>query len=153
MKGAMVVSHPESRQGQPRVLRYLFGTQNRVRAQILKAAYMEGLKGSVEDRPPVHHSEGSQSMKVTATSIPSPNSYFLCNYVPGGFPGTGIFPGLPGVFCLPNRRCGFHSWVGRSPGEENDSPLQYSCLENPMDRGAWKAAVHRVARVRHDLSD
>ena len=34
---------------------------------------------------------------------------------------------------------------GRSPGEENGNPLQYSCLENPMDRGAWLATVHWVA--------
>ena len=38
----------------------------------------------------------------------------------------------------------------RSPGEGNGSPLQYSCLENPMDRGAWKATVHGVTRVRHN---
>ena len=41
---------------------------------------------------------------------------------------------------------------GRSPGEGNGNPLQYSCLENPMDRGAWWATVHGVARVRHDLA-
>ena len=41
--------------------------------------------------------------------------------------------------------------LGRSPGEGNGNPLQYSCLENPMDRGAWWATVHGVARVRHDL--
>ena len=35
---------------------------------------------------------------------------------------------------------------GRSPGEGNDNPLQYSCLENPMDRGAWRTIVHRVAK-------
>ena len=35
---------------------------------------------------------------------------------------------------------------GRSPGEGHDSPLKYSCLENPMDRGAWKAMAHRVAK-------
>ena len=40
---------------------------------------------------------------------------------------------------------------GRSPGEGNGNPLQYSCLENPMDRGAWQATVHGVARVGHDL--
>ena len=34
--------------------------------------------------------------------------------------------------------------LGRSPGEGNGNPLQYSCLENPMDRGAWQAMVHRV---------
>ena len=36
--------------------------------------------------------------------------------------------------------------LGRSPGEGNGSPLQYSCLENPMDRGAWQATVHGVAK-------
>ena len=36
-------------------------------------------------------------------------------------------------------------------GEGDGSPLQYSCLENPMDRGAWRATVHGVTRVRHDL--
>ena len=41
--------------------------------------------------------------------------------------------------------------LGRSPGEGNGNPLQYSCLENPMDRGAWRATVHGVARVGHDL--
>ena len=39
----------------------------------------------------------------------------------------------------------------RSPGEGNDNPLQYSCLGNPMDREAWPATVHGVARVGHDL--
>ena len=34
----------------------------------------------------------------------------------------------------------------------NDNPSQYSCLENPMDRGAWRATVREVARVRHDLA-
>ena len=35
---------------------------------------------------------------------------------------------------------------GRSPGGEHGNPLQYSCLEDPMDRGAWWATVHRVAK-------
>ena len=38
----------------------------------------------------------------------------------------------------------------RCPGVVNDNLLQYSCLENSMDRGAWRAAVHGVARVGHD---
>ena len=42
--------------------------------------------------------------------------------------------------------------LGRSPGEENGNPLKYSCLENPKDRGAWRATVHGVARNRHDLA-
>ena len=41
---------------------------------------------------------------------------------------------------------------GRSPGEGYGNPLQYSCLENPMDRGAWRAIVHGVARVGHGLA-
>ena len=41
---------------------------------------------------------------------------------------------------------------GRSPGEGNDNPLQNSCLENPMDRGAWQATVHGVTRGRQDLA-
>ena len=42
---------------------------------------------------------------------------------------------------------------GRSPGEGNGSPLQYSCLENPMDRGTWWATVHGVAQSQTQLSD
>ena len=42
---------------------------------------------------------------------------------------------------------------GRSPGERNGNPLQYSCLENPMDGGAWQATVHGVAKSRTRLSD
>ena len=41
--------------------------------------------------------------------------------------------------------------LGRLPGEGNGNPLQYSCLENPMDRGVWQAIVPGVARVGHDL--
>ena len=38
--------------------------------------------------------------------------------------------------------------LGRSPGEGHDNPLQYSCLENSMERGAWWAAVHGVTKSR-----
>ena len=41
--------------------------------------------------------------------------------------------------------------LGRFPGEGNGKPLQYSCLENPMDGGAWQATVHRV--VESDLTE
>ena len=43
--------------------------------------------------------------------------------------------------------------LGRSPGEGNDNPFQYSCLENPMDRGAWWAILHGVAKSQTRLSD
>ena len=38
-------------------------------------------------------------------------------------------------------------WLGRSPGVRNGNLLQYSCLENPMDSGAWQATVHGVAEL------
>ena len=42
---------------------------------------------------------------------------------------------------------------GRSPGKGNGNSLQYSCLKNTMDRGAWKATVQRVAKSQTQLSD
>ena len=42
---------------------------------------------------------------------------------------------------------------GRFPGRGHGNPPQYSCLENPMDRGAWQATVHRVIKSRIQLSD
>ena len=42
---------------------------------------------------------------------------------------------------------------GRSPGEENGNLLQYSCLENPTDRGAWSTMVHRAAKSQTQLSN
>ena len=47
-------------------------------------------------------------------------------------------------------RCKLYPWVGNI-GEGNGNPLRYSCLGNPMDRGAWWATVHGVEKARHDL--
>ena len=89
--------------------------------------------------------------QATAVKALSPNHwttkefpsiyYFLFNIVSQGFSGgsdgresacsTGDAASLAGL--------------GRSPGEVNSNPLQYSCLENSMDRGAWWATVHGVA--------
>ena len=59
-----------------------------------------------------------------------------------GFPGDSVVKNLPSragdVRLMPG--------LGRSPGEGNDNPLQYSCLENPMNRGVWQATVHRDAK-------
>ena len=44
------------------------------------------------------------------------------------------------------RDAGLVPGLGRYPGGEHGNPLQYSCLENPMDRGAWQAIVHGVAK-------
>ena len=43
--------------------------------------------------------------------------------------------------------------LGRSPGEGNGNPLQYSCLGNPMDGGAWRATVHGVTKSQTRLSN
>ena len=65
---------------------------------------------------------------------------------------------LPGGSDSTESACNAGDWSlipgsGRSPGEENGNPLQYSCLENPMDRRAWWAAVHEVTQGQTQLSD
>ena len=54
---------------------------------------------------------------------------------------------------LQHRRPGLDPWVRKIPGEGNDNSLQYSCLRIPMDRGAWWATVHGVAKSRTRLGD
>ena len=54
---------------------------------------------------------------------------------------------LPACQCKKLKRRGFNPGLGRSPGGGYDNPLQYSCQENPIDRGAWWAMVHRVAEL------
>ena len=44
------------------------------------------------------------------------------------------------------RRRGFHPWVGKIPWKKHGNSLQHSCLENPIDRGTWRATVHGVAK-------
>ena len=56
-----------------------------------------------------------------------------------GFPGGSAVKNLPAMQ-------GSISGSGRSPGEGNGNPLQYSCLGNPMDRGGWQDTVDRVAK-------
>ena len=57
------------------------------------------------------------------------------------FPGSSAVKNLPANAGI----AGSISGSGRSPGEGNGNPLQYSCLGNPMDRGAWWPTVHGVA--------
>ena len=51
------------------------------------------------------------------------------------------------------RDAGLIPGLGKSPGGGHDDPLRYSCLENPMDRGAWRATVHGVAQSDNNRSD
>ena len=65
--------------------------------------------------------------------------------------GGGVFPGGAVVKNLPANSgdagdMGLISRLGRSPGGGHGNPLQYSCLENPMDRGVWQATIYRVAK-------
>ena len=64
---------------------------------------------------------------------------------PGGSDGKSI--------CLQCGRPGFDPWVGKIHWRKKWQPLQYSCLENPTDRGAWQAIVHEVAKSRTRLSN
>ena len=66
----------------------------------------------------------------------SPGSDMMVKNLPANAGDMGLIPGS-----------------GRSPGEVNGNPLQYSCLENSMDRGAWWATVQRVTKSRTRLSN
>ena len=80
---------------------------------------------------------------MVVSSVQHSDSVFLQIIVhyrfPGGSENAGDLGLIPGS--------------GRSPREGNGTPLQYSCLENPMERGAWQATVHGVAKSRTQLSD
>ena len=74
---------------------------------------------------------------------------FLANFYPSnlniGFPGGSVVKNPP-ANAGDAKDMGLIPGVGRFPGVGNDNPLQYSCLENSMDRGAWWAIVHGVAK-------
>ena len=64
-----------------------------------------------------------------------------------GFPGSSAAKNLP-ANAGDAGDTGLIPGLGKSPGEGNGNPLQYSCPENPMDRGAWQATVHGVKKSR-----
>ena len=66
--------------------------------------------------------------------------YFFKTCFPGGSEGKESACNAGDQSLIPE-------W-GRYPREGNGNPLQYSCLENPMDRGAWRTAVHRISKSR-----
>ena len=69
-----------------------------------------------------------------------------------GFPGCSVIKNPP-TNAGDIGDVGLTPGSGRSPGEGNGNPLQYSCLGNPMDRGAWWATVHGLAKSQAQLSD
>ena len=80
---------------------------------------------------------------------------------PGDLPDTGIEPVSPVSSSIARwiasagdiRDMGSIPGLGRSPGKGHGNPLQYSCLENPMNRGAWQTTVHGVTKNWTRLSD
>ena len=72
----------------------------------------------------------------------------MYNFISSDFPGSSV-----GKEPACSADLGLISEWGRSPGEGNGKPLQNPCLENPIDKGAWWAAVHGVAKSRAQLSD
>ena len=100
------------------------------------------------DLPDLGNEPGSPALQADFLSSEPPgmpiNRYL---HMFTGFPGgaSGKEPDCQG------RRCKRHgSGLRRSPGRRHGKPLQYSCLENPTDRGAWQARVLGSQRVRHD---
>ena len=71
----------------------------------------------------------------------------LTSFHPGGFPGGSVVKNLP-ASAGDARDMGSVPGSGRFPGEGSGNPLQYPCLENPMDRGAWWGRVHGVTKNR-----
>ena len=117
----------------------------------------------------------SKTGKFTSTvSIWIPKLYHSrCFIVPSGCPEvlwrplkhseneyifTVVFEGVPGGSDGKESTCnagdlGLIPGLGSSPGEKNAYPLQYSCLENPTNRGFWWATVYRVTKSQTELSD
>ena len=83
--------------------------------------------------------------------------YFIfssCKYYNSHMGLLGWLSGKESTYqCRRRKRCGFSLWVEKIPWGRSGNPLQYSCLENSMDRGAWQTTVHGVTKSRTQLSD
>ena len=99
----------------------------------------EEVKGASPSPP----SPDSQSLELEHKEI---LSFYFCF-------SLSVQMKIGGRVCLQSGRPGFDPWLGRSPGGGNGNPPQYSCLENPTDRGDWQATVHGVAKSWTQLSD
>ena len=86
---------------------------------------------------------GGKCWKLELDAKPSVSHY--PKTLPGGSNGKASARNVGDQGLIPG--------LGRSPGEGNGNPLQYSCLENSMDGGAWWATVHGVSRSRTRLSE
>ena len=92
-----------------------------------------------------------QSLGFSPAFLVSLSHFPLVSPVLWGFPGGLVVKNLP-ANAGDERDLGSIPGLGRSPGGGNDNPLQYSCLENLIDRDAWRATVHGVAKSQTQLS-
>ena len=109
------------------------------------------------------HSDSLKCLATHVTACPGPVQHFPARH-PGPRllltscpPALGCFPGDASGKVPANagdvRDTGSIPGSGRSPRVGNGKPLQYSCLESPMDRGAWQTAVHGIAKSWKRLSE
>ena len=98
--------------------------------------------------------EGVNGLRLSLHQGPMPPSQLHSLRAPlaCGFPG-GSDDKEPACKCRRRKRHGSIPGSGRSPGEGNGNPFQYSCLENSTDRGGWQAIVHGVTKSWTQLSD
>ena len=101
--------------------------------------------GLIKDRNGMDLTEAEDIKKrwQEYTEVTTLKSLFSCHFM--GFPG-GSRRKETTCQCRRCKRRGFDPGLERFPGESHGNPLQYSCLENSMDRGAWWATVHRVTQ-------
>ena len=85
------------------------------------------------------------SVNIYYISSRNTNTHIAKNTRKKGFPG-GTCGKEPTCQSRRHKRCGIDPWVRKIPGGRHCDPLQYSCLENPMDREAWKDTVHVVPK-------
>ena len=103
----------------------------------------EGKMISLHEVPTVCQSCGELSNHLTSFTLV--NFLKLCLHMRTGFPGASVINN-PSTNAGVARDMGLIPGSGRSPGEGNGNSLQYSCLESPMDRGAWQAMIHGAAK-------
>ena len=104
--------------------------------------------GQLQQRPVKGDSEGGVLLEARGWSLPLLDGVQrFCLW--GGFPGDSVVKNTPANAGDSGDMGSIPGW-GRSPGGGCGYPLQYSCLENPMERGAWWAAVHGLSLSRHE---
>ena len=104
--------------------------------------FLTGLK------PSCRTIDTAELSKIMATSQRCPFKYIIKR----DFPGGSVVKNLP-ANAGDTGEGGLVAGSGRSPGEGNGNLFQYSCLNNPMDREAWRATVHGVAESQTKLSN